>query len=49
MVAETLAEQQRLQQGEIEFVVLNAMATILTSFEKLKRTIGESCAPISSI
>ena len=32
VVAETLAEQHRLQQSDIDAVVLKAMATILTSF-----------------
>lgn len=32
VVAETLAEQQRLHHGAIDAVVLKAMATILTSF-----------------
>jgi hypothetical protein len=32
VVAETLAEQQRLHHGDIDAVVLKAMATILTSF-----------------
>jgi hypothetical protein len=32
VVAETLAEQQRLQRDEIDAVVLRAIATILTSF-----------------
>jgi len=31
-VAETLAEQQRLQRDNIEVIVLRAIATILTSF-----------------
>jgi len=32
VVAETLAEQQRLRHSDIDAVVLKAMATILTSF-----------------
>ncbi len=32
IVAETLAEQQRLQRDNIEVMVLRAIATILTSF-----------------
>jgi hypothetical protein len=32
VVAETLAEQQRLQRDEIDAIVLRAIATILTSF-----------------
>lgn len=32
IVAETLAEQQRLQHDDIDAIVLRAMATILTSF-----------------
>lgn len=32
VVAETLAEQQRLDRSDIDAVVLKAMATILTSF-----------------
>jgi hypothetical protein len=32
VVAETLAEQRRLQRDEIDAVVLRAIATILTSF-----------------
>jgi hypothetical protein len=32
VVAETLAEQQRLHHSDIDAVVLKAMATILTSF-----------------
>lgn len=32
VVAETLAEQQRFRHGDIDAVVLKAMATILTSF-----------------
>ncbi len=32
VVAETLAEQQRLHHGDIDAVVLKAMAAILTSF-----------------
>lgn len=32
IVAETLAEQQRLQRDDIEVIVLRAIATILTSF-----------------
>jgi hypothetical protein len=32
IVAETLAEQQRLQRDDIDAIVLRAMATILTSF-----------------
>lgn len=32
IVAETLAEQQRLQRDDIDAVVLRAIATILTSF-----------------
>jgi hypothetical protein len=32
VVAETLAEQQRLQHSDVDAVVLKAMATILTSF-----------------
>jgi hypothetical protein len=32
VVAETLAEQQRLQRDDVDAVVLKAMATILTSF-----------------
>lgn len=32
IVAETLAEQQRLQRDDIDAIVLRAIATILTSF-----------------
>lgn len=32
IVAETLAEQQRLQRDDIDTIVLRAIATILTSF-----------------
>ncbi len=32
IVAETVAEQQRLQRDDIEAIVLKAIATILTSF-----------------
>ena len=32
VVAETLAEQQRLHHSDIDAIVLKAMATILTSF-----------------
>src|SRR4030081_312459 len=32
IVAETLAEQQRLRHGDIDAVILRAVATILTSF-----------------
>ena len=48
IVAETFAEQQRIYHGDIDAVVVRAIATILTSFGIEEEDRRENCVPISS-